>query len=105
MIFLKTTIRLDAIEAPFVREGDFDTGNRFPLVLGARDIQKPSKINVKIWGPRGVPGHLPPWRLPPVAGWWGLRLGVKNFGSWGRPLSSLEAATVLALGWWGIRSA
>ena len=28
-------------------------GNRSPLVLGARDIQKPLKIHVKIRAPRG----------------------------------------------------
>ena len=64
--FWKTTIKLDAIKAPLAGEGDFDTGNRSPLVLGAKDLQKPSKIHVKIWAPRGwgVLPFLP--SLPPI---------------------------------------
>ena len=41
---------MDAIKAPFAREGDFDMGNRSPLVLGAGDLHKLSKNHVKIRG-------------------------------------------------------
>ena len=40
---------------------DFDTGNRFPLVLGARVTQKPAKNHIKIQAPGLGPGRVPDW--------------------------------------------
>ena len=46
--FYKTAVKWDATEVSLLAKIDFDTGNRSPLVLGARDTQKSSEIHVKI---------------------------------------------------------
>ena len=61
-------VKWDATKVSLVEIGDFDTGNRSPLVLGAGDLHKLSKNHVKIRGLE-VPlaGSCATWTLPGVA--------------------------------------
>ena len=69
----------DFFQVPcLVRSIDFDTGNRFPLVPGAGDLQKPSKIHVKIRAPGGP-------RAPPPCLAAAFPIGITWVG-FGRPV-------------------
>ena len=52
VFFENYCIKLDATKPPLAREGDFDTGNRSPLVPRARAPQNHQKSTSKfgLWG-------------------------------------------------------
>ena len=62
--FSKTIIKWDATKVSLVEIGDFDTGNRSPLVLGAGDLHKLLKNHVKIRGLEVPPaGSCATWTM------------------------------------------